>query len=213
MSHNLRVLSIRQPWCYLIFKGDKKIENRKNKLIDSWTGVCVLVHASKTQYSPTKRRKYHGMIKRYYKHYPEWQEQYGRFEDFDAEMQKTAGKILGVVRFDKSDEQDSSSYPWYNVPVPTTHHWKIGARHKFAEPVDGHRGNVGWRRVCDDLNKQIMEEHFQNDALYMNSIMGCYNESDDESYNDTVCLPLPVSVTTVCPQSDSRRIEHCSSSD
>lgn len=49
MQYNMKTISLRQPWAYLICSGIKDIENRTWKLPEKYRGERVLIHASKKQ--------------------------------------------------------------------------------------------------------------------------------------------------------------------
>ena len=181
-----KVISIKNPWAFLISQGWKRIENRKVKLPQTWIGHPVLIHASK-QPAPLKiRKKYHYLIDPYIQSNVILAERYGAsFEAFDKEMKDFHGAIVGCVRFDASDltaSDDTSEYPFYDVPEETRYHWKIGAVISFPSPFEGYSGKLGWCYASEKMTKRILQSFFGGTMKGAYSMLDCH----------MVCIPFSV---------------------
>lgn len=123
----MKVLSVRQPWAWLIAIGCKTIENR------TWSRKFrgrVLIHASQAKaeeldgWQNRVAREYcqaHGIA------FP---------SDFDA-LPKSA--IVGSV-----DVEDIEYHEAYNDPFAYDfqYHWKLGNARLFEHPVEGVKGKL-----------------------------------------------------------------------
>lgn len=180
MSDNLRVLSIRQPWCHAILEGGKQIENRNKKLPADWMHCPVLLHVSKTRYSQDNRKSYHGDVMMVFKDNQNYQKQFPEFSNFhvfDIAMSETGGKILGVIKFNAGNVENSGQFPFYDVPTKTAHHWCIDKVYKFNTAISGHKGNTGWLRVADDVQQEIIDKIFGGDISHLYEVMECDDDS------------------------------------
>ena len=141
----MRVLSVKNPWAYLIMHHGKDVENRCKST--KFRGR-ILIHASKTpdMYayghlfgSGAEMRKIHDSL-----------------IDNIYDVNKTCGHIIGSVEL-YDCVQDSKS-PWAeNLPEPySQYHWLLREPHIFAVPLPA-RGMLGlWPYVPLEIMADVL---------------------------------------------------------
>ena len=187
----LRVLTIDNPWAYLIMRGKKVIENRPNKLPSDWIGCPVLIHASKKRINKTEREKTYELVEQMLKTDKEfWHFPLTDFVSFDQLMSNNFnGKILCVVRFDETDIDATdgfASYNFYDIPNATRYHWRIGRRYVIDPAFDGWTGKQGFKFLSPSLTLKLLESKFDGKMLDIYNAVKC-NTQELERYIQQVC--------------------------
>ena len=126
-----RVLSVKNPWAYLIIHYGKDVENRRQAV--KYRGR-ILIHASKTSDMYAYERR--------------WSGDEALKKTFDSlieniyEVEKTNGHIIGSVEL--HDCVKGSQSVWAeNLPEPySQYHWLLREPHPFATPLPV-RGMLG----------------------------------------------------------------------
>jgi hypothetical protein len=126
-----RVLSVKNPWAYLIIHHDKDVENRG--YATKYQGR-ILIHASKTSDLRGYEWKWLGR--------PDIQKIFDGLVENIYNVERTNGHIIGSVEL-YDCIQDSDSVWAERLPPPySQHHWLLRDPHPFDVPLPA-RGMLG----------------------------------------------------------------------
>ncbi len=146
-----KVLSVKQPWAYLICSGIKDIENRTWKCPQKYIGQRVLIHASgaKAQFHFSNA------------HYEKFRELNEKFRElnmrrwYDNDFYKSA--IIGSVEIVDCVINHSSIWaerakkdPWYEYihskrqETRQVYNWVLANPILFEKPIFGVNGKLGF---------------------------------------------------------------------
>lgn len=137
-----RMLSVRQPWAEALLKNIKKIENRGIPIPTQIQPSWIVLHVSKIFGNEEKN-------------YDGW---YGRGEN--EELQKTCGKIIGLIRFKdcfQSSSGEGEKYDSYftDMPKKAKFHWLVDKVIPLEEPIP-HDSNTRFPRVSEKRVRAIL---------------------------------------------------------
>lgn len=148
MKH--KVLSVKQPWSYLICSGIKDIENRKWKCPQKYIGERVLIHASgaKAQFNFSKA------------HYEKFRElNMRRWYDNDFYKSAIIGsvEIVDCVINHPSIWAEKTYYDKFEDTKPT-YNWVLANPVLFDKPILNVKGKLGfWNYDLPDEYETILK--------------------------------------------------------
>lgn len=142
-----RLVTVRQPWAEALLKGIKKIENRTYPvppwLFDRWCALHVSSNYGKFEKSIQK-----------------WP---GRSSD--NKLEKTCGKIIGLIQFSASVDSKTAKEidPHFtDFPVKVKHHWVVKKTIPLSKMIPT-LSNVRFPRVTNiKIRKQlgaVLQQH------------------------------------------------------
>ena len=151
------ILSVQIPWALLMIYGLKLIENRNQENV-TWNGWPVAIYVPLTT-GRCSDKKLKEILQK-----PTVQNAFNRsalHQNMNADqlvehLRSMQGKILGWVYFTREIPSDQS-FPFYDYPIQTSHHWRIDKIERLDEPVDVARLGFKGRQSFAYINsKNIM---------------------------------------------------------
>ncbi len=141
----MKVLSVKQPWAYLICSGIKNIENRTWKLPEKYKGERVLIHAgldnllSKVRYGETIPFMTDEQISTVLS--------MGKSTEVFGSL-LPVGAIIGSVEIVRSQVDHHSIWAEYNRGWPSDpkviYHWVLANPILFEKPILNVKGKLGF---------------------------------------------------------------------
>jgi len=135
-----KVLSVKQPWSYLVCSGIKDIENRTWKLPEKYRDKWVLIHASadrKSNLMALTREQYNDACDKF-----EWN---GAMKPVD---QWSRSAIIGSVEIVDCRVNHQSIWAEYTRGWPSDpkviYHWVLANPILFEQPIIDVRGKLGF---------------------------------------------------------------------
>ena len=141
-----KVLSVKQPWAYLLCSGIKDIENRTWKLPEKYKGERVLIHAS------AKRDSRLNPMSRSLFTENQWESVLGRKIDGIFEKMLIPSAIIGSVEIvgcvinHQSIWAEKSHYE-VNLalhPLRPIYNWVLANPILYEKPIFGVKGKLGF---------------------------------------------------------------------
>ena len=116
---DLRAISFRQPWGYLVLNGFKKVENRSKKLNDKWLNQWLCLHISKKFDEQVVKNCLQNKLE--YKLH--------QIEVTMNEMKQQCGKIVGFFKVSQCNKDSVEckriDFKFTDYPHATKSHWII----------------------------------------------------------------------------------------
>ena len=136
-----KVLSVKQPWSFLICSGIKDIENRTWKLPEKYKGERVLIHASsdkKFNYDVLNIKQYNAFLDK----------QTFKSDDFPFADKLTRSAIIGSVEIVDCVINHPSIWAEYTRGWPSDpkviYHWVLANPILFDKPILNVKGKLGF---------------------------------------------------------------------
>ena len=136
-----KVLSVKQPYSYLICSGIKPIENRTWKLPEKYKGQRVLIHASsdkKFNYDVLNIKQYNAFLDK----------QTFKRDDFPFVDKLTRSAIIGSVEIVDCRVNHQSIWAEYTRGWPSDpkviYHWVLANPILFDKPILNVKGKLGF---------------------------------------------------------------------
>ncbi len=136
-----KVLSVKQPWSFLICSGIKDIENRTWKLPEKYKGERVLIHASsdkKFNYDVLNIKQYNAFLDK----------QTFKSDDFPFADKLTRSAIIGSVEIVDCVLNHPSIWAEYSRGWPSDpkviYHWVLANPILFDKPILNVKGKLGF---------------------------------------------------------------------
>merc|ERR1719473_43821 len=137
-QRSFHALSVRQPWATALVSGEKRVENRKFQLSEAYIGRWLMIQASKTFDKKEMKKANWATLSKEKK----------------AEIEKSLGKIVGMVKFTKCTRNFEEAKLADEVYARRSKfYWLVGEAKQFSVLIP-HRGNV---RIHPISNKQTRE--------------------------------------------------------
>lgn len=131
-SKIMKVLTVKQPWAYLICSGIKPIENRTWKLPEKYKGERVLIHASsdkKFNYDVLNIKQYNAFLDK----------QTFKSDDFPFADKLTRSAIIGSVEIVDCVLNHPSIWAEKGV-----YNWVLANPILFEKPILNVKGKLGF---------------------------------------------------------------------